>query len=68
MLGKPKITYYREGEPGAANAGGVHAAVREALVRCSPMPFTDKLGAAMAGRPFTFRFVDSPATEKLQSL
>jgi hypothetical protein len=68
VLGKPMITHYREGEPDAANRDAFTQAVREALVRCSPMPFTDKLGAAVAGRPFTFRFVDSPATEKLQPL
>jgi hypothetical protein len=68
VLGKPMITHYREGEPDAANREAFTQAVREALVRCSPMPFTDKLGAAVAGRPFTFRFVDSPATEKPQPL
>jgi len=68
VLGKPMITHYREGEPNAANREAFTQAVRDALVRCSPMPFTDKLGAAVAGRPFTFRFVDSPATEKLQRL
>lgn len=68
VLGKPMITHYREGEPDAANREAFTQAVREALARCSPMPFTDKLGAAVAGRPFTFRFVDSPATEKLRSL
>jgi hypothetical protein len=68
VLGKPMITHYREGEPDGANREAFTQAVREALVRCSPMPFTDKLGAAVAGRPFTFRFVDSPATDKSQSL
>ncbi|MEE1611345.1 hypothetical protein [Microvirga sp. CF3016] len=68
VLGKPMITHYREGEPDAANREAFTQAVREALVRCSPMPFSDKLGAAVAGRPFTFRFVDSPATEKQQFL
>ena len=68
VLGKPMITHYREGEPNAANRDPFTQAVREALVRCSRMPFADKLGAAVAGRPFTFRFVDSPATEKQQSL
>lgn len=68
VLGKPMITHYREGEPDAADREAFTQAVREALGRCSPMPFTDKLGAAVAGRPFTFRFVDSPATEKPQAL
>ena len=44
VLGKPMITHYREGEPDAANQEAFTQAVREALVRCSPMPFTDKLG------------------------
>jgi hypothetical protein len=68
VLGKPMITHYREGEPNAENREAFTQAVREALARCSPMPFTDKLGAAVAGRPFTFRFLDSPAAEKPQSL
>ena len=68
VLGKPMITHYREGEPNKENREAFTQAVREALVRCSPMPFTDKLGAAVAGRPFTFRFVDSPATEQPQRL
>ena len=62
------ITHYREGEPDAANRQAFTQAVREALARCSPMKFSDKLGAAVAGRPFTFRFVDSPAPPKSQSL
>jgi hypothetical protein len=68
VLGKPMITHYREGEPDAANREAFTQAVREALVRCSPMPFTDKLGAAVAGRPFTFRFIDAPAPPKHQAL
>jgi hypothetical protein len=68
VLGKPMITHYRAGEPDAENRQAFTQAVREALGRCSPMPFSNKLGAAVAGRPFTFRFVDSPAPQKLQSL
>jgi hypothetical protein len=33
-------------------------AVAEMLKRCSPLPFTDALGNAVAGRPFTMRFID----------
>jgi hypothetical protein len=31
----------------------------EALKLCSPVPVTDSLGGAIAGRPFTFRFKDT---------
>lgn len=68
VLGKPMITHYRAGEPDAENRQAFTQAVREALVRCSPMPFSEKLGAAVAGRPFTFRFVDAPMPEKYQPL
>ncbi|MEE1655238.1 hypothetical protein VB618_03440 [Microvirga sp. CF3062] len=68
VLGKPMITHYRAGEPDAENREAFTQAVRAALVRCSPMPFTDKLGAAVAGRPFTFRFIDAPAPQKQQAL
>ncbi len=68
VLGKPMITHYRAGEPDAENRQAFTQAVREALVRCSPMPFTDKLGAAVAGRPFTFRFIDAPAPQKPRAI
>ena len=29
------------------------------IKRCSPLPLTPELGAAVAGRPFFFRFVDT---------
>ncbi|TMJ82089.1 MAG: hypothetical protein E6G79_13985, partial [Alphaproteobacteria bacterium] len=31
-------------------------AVMEALQRCTPMPFTESMGGAVAGRPFAVRF------------
>ena len=33
-------------------------AVTTALERCTPLPFTDGLGGAVAGRPITVRFID----------
>ena len=58
VLGRPKITYYRSGGD-ADQRERFTRAVREAFVRCSPLPFTDSLGGAVAGRIFTFRFIDS---------
>ena len=65
VLGKPMITHYGAGRPDAENRQAFTQAVHDAFVRCSPMPFTDKFGAAVAGRPFTFRFVDSPPARTL---
>jgi hypothetical protein len=58
VLGQPRITYYAQGaEPDRREAFA--RSVREALERCSPLPFTPAFGAAVAGRPFTFRFSDT---------
>jgi len=67
VLGRPRITHYGAGEPNAANRDAFVQAVRDAFARCSPLPFSPTLGAAVAGRPFTFRFIDAP-TPKSQSL
>jgi hypothetical protein len=61
VLGHPKITYYRKGSGGDEQRESFSRSVREAFVRCSPLPFTERLGAAVAGRLFTFRFIDSRA-------
>ncbi len=58
VLGMPKITYYRAGTE-AEQREPFTRSVREAFVRCTPLPFTEGLGGAVAGRPFLFRFVDS---------
>lgn len=58
VLGQPRITYYNAGaEPEQREP--FTRSVREAFVRCTPLPFTDSLGRAIAGRPFIFRFVDT---------
>ncbi|HEY8383507.1 MAG TPA: hypothetical protein VIL09_15270 [Microvirga sp.] len=58
VLGQPRITYYKAGgDPDQREA--FTRSVREAFQRCTPLPFTDRFGAATAGRPFTFRFVDT---------
>jgi hypothetical protein len=55
ILGHPKITYESE----HANDNDrleYRIAVIEALQRCTPMPFTEAMGGAVAGRPFAIRF------------
>jgi hypothetical protein len=61
VLGKPQITYFKAG-------GERHfqerfaASVMSAFAQCTPLPFTAALGSAIAGRPFTFRFIDDRQT------
>jgi hypothetical protein len=55
ILGHPKITY--ESEQATDNDRLLYrVAVMEALQRCTPVPFTDGMGGATAGRPFAIQF------------
>ena len=55
ILGHPKISY--ESENATDNDRLLYRiAVMEALQRCTPMPFTEGMGGAVAGRPFAIRF------------
>jgi len=58
VLGQPRITYYKEGTQKDQREPFVRA-VREAFERCTPLPFTESFGRAIAGRIFSFRFVDA---------
>jgi hypothetical protein len=58
VLGQPRITYYKAGTQDEQREPFTRS-VREAFERCTPLPFTDRLGGAVAGRPFIFRFIDS---------
>ncbi|MEH2508880.1 hypothetical protein V1291_000234 [Nitrobacteraceae bacterium AZCC 1564] len=57
ILGHPRITYE---SPNATDDDRLQyrIAVMNTLQACTPMPFTDSLGNAVAGRPFTVRFDD----------
>jgi len=55
ILGRPKITY--ESERATDNDRLLYRiAVMETLQRCTPMPFTEGMGGASAGRPFAIQF------------
>jgi hypothetical protein len=61
VIGKPQITYFRNG--GDRDARDRFAAsISDAFRRCAPLPFTPAFGSVVAGRPFTFRFVDDRKT------
>ena len=57
LLGQPRITVESAGASDDERLA-YRLAVAEMLKRCSPLPFTDALGNAVAGRPFTMRFID----------
>ena len=55
ILGHPKITY--ESEQADDNDRLIYRiAVMETLQRCTPMPFTESMAGAIAGRPFAVQF------------
>jgi len=55
ILGHPRITY--ESEQATDNDRVEYrVAVMEALQRCTPMPFTEGMAGAVAGRPFAIQF------------
>jgi hypothetical protein len=58
VLGRPRITYYKAGTQ-ADQREPFTRAVREAFERCTPLPFTESFGRSIAGRIFSFRFVDA---------
>jgi hypothetical protein len=58
LLGKPRITYETP-EASDDERLSYRVAMAEALRRCTPLPFTDALGGALAGRPMTLRFIDN---------
>ena len=61
IIGTPRITYYRAG--GSDEERNLFTrSVRQAFAACLPLPLSPRLAAAVAGRPFTFRFVDDRRT------
>jgi hypothetical protein len=55
ILGRPRITH--ESEHASDSDRLIYrVAVMEALQRCTPLPFTEALGGAIAGRPLAVPF------------
>jgi hypothetical protein len=66
IQGRPRITY----ESGGTNDNdrlAYRVAVMEALQRCTPMPFTESMGGAVAGHPFAVRFRNSHKPQEKQA-
>jgi hypothetical protein len=58
IIATPRVTYVSPGTPPETRETYLHA-INAALERCTPLPFTDGLGGAVAGRPIAIRFVDN---------
>jgi hypothetical protein len=65
ILGEPRFTYVQSGIP-AEMKHNFEQAIGHALIACAPLPFTDSLGGALAGRPFSIRIV-KPAKAPIRS-
>ena len=55
ILGQPRITYETAGA-GDNDRIAYRVAVMETLQRCTPLPLTEGLAGAIAGRPFAVTF------------
>jgi len=55
IIGRPRITYESE-QATDDDRVAYRIAVMETLQRCSPMPFTESMAGAVAGRPFSVQF------------
>jgi hypothetical protein len=55
ILGKPFITFESPNMSDETRSA-YRRAVAEAFIRCTPLKFSEALGAAIAGHPFTLRF------------
>jgi hypothetical protein len=55
LIGKPRATYFNLGSDKALN-GAVVASILEALDKALPLPLSDSMGEAIAGRILAPRF------------
>jgi hypothetical protein len=61
ILGEPRFTYVEAGISARAKQS-FEQAIGHALLSCAPFSFTDGLGGALAGRPFSIRIVKPAKT------
>jgi hypothetical protein len=66
LFGKPRVVRFsREVSPQERER--FYRAVVEAIDRCSPMPFTDSMGGAIAGRTLQIRLIDDRNQRKAET-
>jgi hypothetical protein len=57
LVAPPHVTY-TESKADAETRRAYSRAIDATLERCTPMPFSGQMGAAIAGRPISVRFID----------
>jgi hypothetical protein len=62
LIGEPRVTYMTPGADDDTRKIWRHA-IDEALERCTPVPFSQGMGGAIAGRPIAIRYVDDRKPE-----
>ena len=65
ILGHPRISY-ESAEASDNDRLQYRIAVMEALQRCTPVPFTDAMAGAAAGRPFAIQFRSRKTSPRTQ--
>jgi hypothetical protein len=58
LIAPPRVTYTHN-DAGPEIKRAYRQAIDDAIARCTPMPFSEKMGAAIAGRPISIRFIDN---------
>lgn len=58
LVAPPRVTY-TSGEADPDTRRAYSRAIDAAIERCTPMPFSKEMGAAIAGRPIAIRFIDN---------
>jgi hypothetical protein len=58
LVAPPRVTY-TESKADAQTRRVYGRAIDATLERCTPMPFSEQMGAAIAGRPISVRFIDN---------
>jgi hypothetical protein len=65
LLAAPRFTYTTHEATSDVKAA-YHQAALDMLKRCAPLPITDGLGAAIAGRPFVVAIIDTRQDQQKQ--
>jgi hypothetical protein len=66
LFGKPRVVNFARAVTDDERQG-YYLAVAEAIDRCSPMPFTEQMGGAVAGRTFRINFIDARNRRQAES-
>ena len=67
LFGHPRVTFESAGASDDERLA-YRIAVAKMIKRCAPLPFSDALGNALAGRPFTIRLVDDRKLRQAENI